>query len=379
MVRMAATASLCIIVGVLHPLATESSKTAAVIECSRTEVGLTCTADEPAAALRMAMPYHGITLTLAAELVSVIIAFSVVAYSEGSVQAGLRRLLSRKAILQLLPVGAVYGLGDFLQTQATNAASAPVVLVVGQTKLLLSAVLSKLVLQQNEPTNWLGLITISAAAIASTDISANGAAARGLEVYGASLAFAKAFLSSSGAVLSESLYKSGDGDFWVVSFRVQLLMLMTTLSLLPITSGDMSLLFSPTEFFTGGPTVCQKFDAQMICDPGSMPFATCSCTDRSGWDIMTVFAVLAIVANGVTTGLTLQILSAVSKAVCNSLSACVLYIAYVLYGFRPFNLAQAMVLLIVSIGSFEYASEKAKRKTMKQKPAQSEGWEKGYP
>lgn len=380
LLKMMATATLCIVVGVLHPLATESSKTANFNECSWTENELTCTGIDPAAG-RLAMPYHGITLTLIAELVSVIFAFAAVCYGEGSIRRGVRRLLSRKAMLQLLPVGAVYGLGDFLQTQATNAASAPVVLVVGQTKLLLSALLSKLVLKQTQQTNWLQLVIISAAAAASTDISASGAVvSRGVELYGASLAFGKAFLSSSGAVISESLYKSGDGDFFVVSFRVQLIMLMTSLSLLPITSGDMSLLFNPREFFHGGPAVCQQLDGQLFCDPG--PSGTCTCYDRSGWDIMTVFAVLAIVANGLTTGLTLKILSAVSKAVCNSLSACVLYVAYVLCGYRSFSVAQASVMLIVSIGSFEYAVEKAKGKAVvepKRKTEQLEGWEKGYP
>lgn len=83
-------------------------------------------------------------------------------------------------------------MGDFLQTMACNKSSTPVVLLVGQSKLFLSALLSKVVLDsQPNRTNWLCLLTISLATMASTDISANDALAHSEEFKGALLALLK--------------------------------------------------------------------------------------------------------------------------------------------------------------------------------------------
>lgn len=357
--RLLSVASFCVLMGIMHPLATESSKTAQVIVCSETAAGLHCTAEGSPLA-RMSMPFHGVTLNLAAELLAVLSAFVVVSCGEGSVKRGLKRLLMRpEAWLQLLPVGIAFGLGDLLQTAACNAASAPVVLVVGQSKLLLTALLSKMLLADKNSKNWLRLLTISCAAAASTDISADGVTvARSIELYGALLALAKAVLSATGAVLSESLYKSGDESFWVVSFRVQLLMLATNLMLLPMTSGDLRVL-SPGEFFYGGPLrPCEHLAGSSSCVV-EQGFDHCTCTDRSGWDFMTLLAVFAIVLNGYTTGLMLKHLSAISKAVCNAMSPGALYMLYILLGFRPFSWAQANLLSIIIIASVEYALERA--------------------
>ncbi|CAE8704194.1 unnamed protein product, partial [Polarella glacialis] len=203
---------------------------------------------------------------------------------------------------------------------------------------------------------------ISCAAAASTEISADGAAVKTLEVYGAMLALIKAFLSSSGAVMSEAFYKKGKDSFWVVSFRVQIIMLMTSLVLLPVTTGKLGLeVLHPSEFFFGGPNTQCVFwpdESKTGCQPEFFG-ETCTCATQRGWDWYTVLAVLSIALNGFTTGLTLKYLSAVSKSICGALSSGVFYIAYVCAGFRPFSFAQANVLAIVVLGSLEFAMEKA--------------------
>merc|ERR1719229_1559413 len=135
------------------------------------------------------MPFHAATLTLGAQLTSVLCSFLLVRIRLGSVRAACSQLLDWQSLLQTGPLGVLYGLGDFMQTLACNSASAPVVLVVGQCKLLLAALLSKLMLNNKQPVNWLRLLIISCAAAAATDIGATAVEAdRQSELYGALLA-----------------------------------------------------------------------------------------------------------------------------------------------------------------------------------------------
>mmetsp|Transcript_3462 Transcript_3462/g.10755 ORF Transcript_3462/g.10755 Transcript_3462/m.10755 type:complete len:418 (+) Transcript_3462:61-1314(+) len=358
-------AATCMTIGVMHPLATEAAKSAEVTVCTVRRGGtVVCPSEAQGGGMddeikRRIMPFHAATLTVVAELVAVLLTLWIVAREKRSLKRALQHLVDPKALLQLCPIGLVYGLGDFLQTVACNAASAPVVLIVGQSKLLLAALLSRALLK-SEQTNWFRLVVISCAAAAGTDIGAGAVAAqRQFELRGAGLAFLKAGLSCLGAVLSERHYKQADQDFWVVSFRVQLMMLQASILLLPWTcSGWESI--SLSEVFFGGPLPLCSDEAQLgRCGALALPGETCACVDRRGWDAMTWLAVLAIVLNGLTTGLTLKHLSAVSKSVCNALSTGVFYVVYVALGFRPFNMAQANVMAIVIISSYEYALEKA--------------------
>jgi len=359
---------ICVLSGTLHPLFTEASKTAHNIVCTTLDDGTaSCNTELASSGIggtgarpRMSMPFHAVTLTLVAEFISVVSTVPVATSGPGGRWAALRRLLAPASLLKLWPIGLVYGLGDFLQTTACNAASAPVVLVVGQSKLLLAALLSVLMLRREQPTNWVRLIVISSAAAAGADIGSGAmgsALVRQAELFGAFLAFVKAGLSSAGAVLSERFYKQDRESFWVVSFRVQLMMFSTSCLLLPWTMGgeSWSSLSLSDAFFSGPGTLCSS-DGGCEPLPFGSPGATCTCVDRRGWDWMTVLAALAIVGNGFSTGLTLKHLSAVTKSICNACSAGVFYIAYVVFGFRPFSMAQANVLLIVVVSSYEYAT-----------------------
>lgn len=366
-VRSMLVALCCICVGVAHPLATEGAKTALVFTCQRQDDGgVECTTldsavDNPDLAMRRAMPFYAATLTVVSEFVAVLGTFLMVTVCMGSPRVAAYQLLNVHALLRLCPIGFVYGLGDFLQTSACNAASAPVVLVIGQSKLLLTALFSRLMLCRKQRTNWFRLLTISCAAAASTDISAGTAVnvlVQRAEFRGACLALVKACLSAFGAVLSERDYKDSSVSFWVCSFQVQLLMLVASLALLPWTfSAWSSLSFS--DFFFGGPgDFCSE--GLHLCEP-STPIGRCSCVDRKGWDYRTLVAVLAIALNGFATGLTLKYLSAVTKSICNAVGTGVFYVAYVCLGYRPFNVAQANVLAIVILSSYEYAIEKVHR------------------
>jgi hypothetical protein len=364
----------CVSVGVLHPLATEASKSGKVFTCQKDQSAdgsVLCTTDSYHDSgdliVRRGMPFHPATLTVVSQLAAVTTSCCVVIVVMGS--PGWHRLLDIKRLIQIAPIGFVYGLGDFLQTIACNSASAPVVLVMGQSKLLLTALLSKFLLSSHGPTDWPRLFVISCAAAASTDISAGMAAnsvMSGFEVHGAMLALLKATLSSMGAVLSERDYKKGE-NYWVLSFQVQLMMLCASVAILPWTCSaffDRSLppmeVFA--EFFQGGPVV-ECLPAGMIprCVPRDTG-ASCSCLDHQGWDRWTTVAVVAIVMNGFATGIILKYCSAVAKSLCGALSTGVFYVSYVCLGYRPFNLAQAMVLAIVAVTVYEYATARHQRR-----------------
>jgi len=367
---------ICISVGMMHPIATEAAKSAQLQVCERHDGVDQCrlqagTLRADGTSAKWVMPFHAATLTIVAELAAVALSFGVSAAGAGSATAAARRVLEPRVLLQLLPVGIIYGLGDFMQTIACNAASAPIVLVVGQSKLLLAAILSKFLIRSEQKTNWFRLVIISCAAMAATDIGAGSLATeRRSELYGAALALAKATLSSGGAVLTEKYFKTGCADFWVVSTQVQLMMLSASLALLPWTASswwDMLV----TEFFHGGPyPLCSE--CTEILSEGE----ACNCIEHRGWDHMTVLAVAAIVVNGLSTGLTLRYLSAVTKSVCNALSAGIFYILYVALGFRPFNMAQANIMAIVCMSSYEYAMEKIQYANKRRRDS---SWVSGHP
>jgi hypothetical protein len=303
------------------------------------------------------MPFHPATLTVVAELVAVVLTYVVVSLQLGC-RAASRKLLDPAPLLRMAPVGCIYGLGDFMQTMACNAASAPVVLVMGQSKLLLTALFSKWFLTGGQQTDWNRLLVISCAAAASTNISAESAASammRSDELFGGLLALSKAALSSAGAVLSEKDYKRGNDSFWVLSFRVQLLMLTASLAMTPFTCRSL-LSVSFSEIFFGGPgELCS--DGEIRCDLADAE--QCTCMDRRGWDIKTVLAVSAIVVNGFSTGLTLRHLSAITKSVCGALSTQIVYVGCVLLGYRKFQASLALQFTIVAIESHQYAKQKA--------------------
>jgi len=347
---------ICVGVGVLHPLAAESAKSARLTICS----GDVCTDEEQR---RTVMPFHPVTLTISAEVFSVAFASVMVFWQEGwSVDRVWHRLFRPGAILRLWPVGAAYGIGDLMQAFACNSASAPVVLVIGQCKLLLTAVLTMVVFGSRQPAQWGNLMIITMAAIAGANNGASTALnqdSRSGEITGAILAFVKACLSTSGAVFCERFYKEDSDGFWVMSFRVQLLMLATSVIMFAtLHTGEVPSSFA--EFIAGGPlSLCNGLEpgAKLRCVPLS-PGGQCKCVDHVGWDGHTVVAMAAIALNGLVTGLTLKHLSAVGKAICNALSVAVFYPAYVFLGFKPFDLTQAMIISIIIVCSYQYTTKK---------------------
>jgi len=342
--RMLQAAVWSMALGIAHPFFTELSKSAHLHEFE----GGVLVRDT-----RRVMPFHLITLTLTSQTLAVLIAACTRAYLCGSVQVAARELFDPR-MEKFLPIGILYGVGDFLQTMACNKSSTPVVLLVGQSKLFLSALLSKVVLDsQPNRTNWLCLLTISLATMASTDISANDALAHSEEFKGALLALLKAVLSTTGAVWCERVYKgSGQSDFWVVSFRVQLSMLMTSIVLLLVNNNPMELW--ATGLFSSGP--------YPVCSGGLPPGcegSVCACTTTAGWDYKTCLAMVAIILNGYATGFFLKHLSAVCKAVCNLGSSGLCCAACWAMGFGSCSIAQVCVTVIVLLHSGDYALEKA--------------------
>uniref|UniRef100_A0A7S2HMB7 EamA domain-containing protein n=1 Tax=Zooxanthella nutricula TaxID=1333877 RepID=A0A7S2HMB7_9DINO len=291
---------------------------------------------------------------------------------QGSFRVMHERLFSSRALWKLAklwPVGACYGIGDLLQAFACNSASAPVVLVIGQCKLLVTALLSVVIIRGDACFQWGQLFIITFAAIAAASNGASNAAtqvAKAGEVWGAMLAGAKALLSSSGAVLSEGFYKEDKDGFWVMSFRVQFMMLTTSLFmlLLPWNEGETPSLGT---FFSGGRYPLCAADGFPACSP--LEGGECKCVDRLGWDSRTVLSMCLIAVNGMVTGLTLKYLSALSKAICNVVGLAVFYPMYVVLGFKAFDLTQAAILVVIVVSTGMYTQENARKKANKKAEA----------
>ncbi|CAE7460540.1 unnamed protein product, partial [Symbiodinium natans] len=128
-------AAFSIAIGIAHPFCTELAKTAQLKLCTNSGCEWTP---------KRAMPFKVITLTLTSQIVAVVLAALTVVRMRGSIKVALRELLDTRYFVKVMPIGILYGLGDLLQTIACNMASAPVVLIVGQSKLFLTALLSKL-------------------------------------------------------------------------------------------------------------------------------------------------------------------------------------------------------------------------------------------
>jgi len=358
-------AAFSIAIGIAHPFCTELSKTAELQVCSAGACEMTS---------KRAMPFHVITLTLTSQTLAVAVAALKVTLCRGSMQAGARELLDPRAFGSVLFIGILYGAGDLLQTIACNVSSAPVVLIVGQSKLFLTAVLSKLCLAACPALNhhkWLRLLTISLAAVAAVDTTQSMAEDFSDSALGALLALFKAVLSSAGAIVSESVYKKGAADFWVVSFHVQSAMLLTSLVLLCLDMTGEELPFSFGELFFKGPYA----PCPCMPTPGE---STCVCSSRSGWDMWTWLAVLAIVLNGYATGFFLKNLSAVCKAVCNLASSGLGCLACWLCHLSSCSLTQALVSCIVLLQSFDYALEKAEECRNPRKEHDNQEWASQY-
>jgi len=361
-------AVLCMGISVLHPFASEGAKSARLTVCTAYPSGISCSGGAASGwagggqdAAELAMPFFPATLPIIAQCSSIVLAFLAEAAGCGSLARTVRRVLRPREALRVLPVGLVYSIGDLLQIVASNAASAPVVLVIGQCKLLITALLSALFLRTHAPRQqWSRLLVITCAAVAGAGgcaAQARTLEAQESELYGAMLALVKALVSSAGAVLAERSFRAScDESFFVMCIWLQMTMLATSLVILPLT-GLSGALPAPSQFFSHGPGALCTADSSLPCDP-SLLGGRCTCYDRLGWDHHTVLAVAAIVCNGLLTGLTLKHLSAVAKAACSTLSVAVFYVAYVCLGFQPFNLPQACAITIIIITSYEYVLEK---------------------
>jgi len=366
--RSVIVALLCMVIGVVHPFAAEGAKSAQLIVCTAHPGGFVCTGDggmgwdSPKEEMaKFVMPFFPVTFMIVAQCSSIVLSFLIEVLRDGSLIRTARRVLRPRAILRLWPVGLAYGIADLLQTVAANSASAPVLLVIGQCKMLVTAIVSVLFLRNCGPQQWSKLVVITCAAMAGTCCSASQAGtaeAAASEFRGAELALLKAVVSATGAVFAEGAYKETREGFFVISVWVQLMMLVTSVLVLPLTGPSGSLPPLP-QFFSGGPGVLCATGGSLPCDP-ELTGGRCDCYSHLGWDHHTVMAVAAIICNGLVTGLTLKHLSAVAKAACGTLSVAVFYVAYICLGYKPFNLTQACAITIIIVTSYEYAAKKAR-------------------
>mmetsp|Transcript_56355 Transcript_56355/g.104261 ORF Transcript_56355/g.104261 Transcript_56355/m.104261 type:complete len:390 (-) Transcript_56355:138-1307(-) len=345
----------CIVVGVLHPLATDATKDARLRVCEGSRHNCH---DGP-----RVMPFFPLTLTLASQFVSVVMSSLVACLIFGR-QETIRHLLDTKKLYALWPLGLIYGVGDFCQTIACSQASGTMVVIVAQSKLLITAAMTRALMGRKGHEQWSKLVWICVAAMASVYLRVHNtsmAMQKAGEMVGAVLALFKASSSALGAVMSEMYYKQVSESFWILSARVQTLMLATSLLLYTRELQMGTIPWSISDALMTGPAPICSFDEGLEngwCDP-SASYA-CQCVTHAGWDLRTCIAMLAIGANGLVTGLTLRYLSAVGKSICNVLGLVAFYFIYVGLGLEAFHWGQLFLVYLIVAKSYSYAAQKQK-------------------
>jgi len=312
------------------------------------------------------MPFYPLTLTLASQVASVILTAFIACCIFGRREA-VGRLLDFQKLRSLWPLGLIYGIGDFCQTIACSSASGTMVVIVAQSKLLVTAALSRALMGPKRNEQWEKLAFICVAAVWSVQLRVHATAApmqRAGEILGATLALAKAVSSALGAVISEIYYKQIHESFWILSTRVQALMLFTSLGLYVRELLAETMPWSLSELAWAGPNPICSFGGRYPkaggCDTSSL--GTCQCVTHSGWDLRTGTAMLAIATNGLVTGLTLRYLSAVGKSICNVLGLVAFYFIYVGMGLENLHWWQVVLVFSIVFFSFQYAKEKQRQK-----------------
>lgn len=337
---------LCMLVGAFYPTLLDWSKT--VIEREVTIVdGLLDTQE------RRAYPFSPISVVFFNDFTQLSIALCVVGGKEG-----LRALYGdRGLILKMLPLGAIYAIGELLTLRSIQKGSGPVYVVIANMKLVVAALMSRAFFGRSRSLpwlHWLELVIISLAAAAYTLFEA-GSMGSEWHWEGAWMALTKSSLVAFSSVFCEHTYKSN--KFLVVLTLQAAWGLITIVLLIGASFAGIAGASFATElhddsgalsFFGSGPglPLCASA-AQAACVQGLSKggFEVCRCVSRRGWDTYTLLAVFADLSNAISSALVFKKLSAVAKYVCRATSAVPMYLFYCVAGRSAWDLRKFSVVL----------------------------------
>mmetsp|Transcript_63641 Transcript_63641/g.186183 ORF Transcript_63641/g.186183 Transcript_63641/m.186183 type:complete len:425 (+) Transcript_63641:38-1312(+) len=335
---------LCTLVGAFYPTLLDWSKTA-MEQKSVIEDGAVVTKEY------RAYPFSPVSVVLVNDAFQLSIAVCAVAGKEG-----LWALWAdRGVVLKMLPLGAIYAVGELLTLRSVQKGSGPVYVVIANMKLVIAAVMSRAFFGRSWSMpwlHWLELVIISGAAALYTIAEAGSSGTQWLWE-GAWMALLKSSLVAFSSVFCEHTYKNN--KFLVVLTLQAAWGLFTVCTLIGVSFSGLAFSGFAKElqddsgsraFFAAGPRLdlcSSEAYAQCLAQLSEVSAAAasdsvCRCISRRGWDGYTLLTLLADLSNAVSSALVFKRLSAVAKYVCRATSAVPMYIFYCAVGRSPWDL-----------------------------------------
>mmetsp|Transcript_59941 Transcript_59941/g.128647 ORF Transcript_59941/g.128647 Transcript_59941/m.128647 type:complete len:405 (-) Transcript_59941:65-1279(-) len=353
---------LCTLVGAFYPTFLDLSKTAFEKEAKFVD-GSVQTQE------RRAYPFSPSSVVFVNDALQLFIAVCVVSRKEG-----LSSLWADgRLVLKMIPLGFIYAMGELLTLRSIAKGSGPVYVVIANMKLVVAAVMSRLLFGRawSMPwLHWLELVLISLAAAAYT-LAEAGSLGSQWHWEGAWMALAKSSLVAFSSVFCEHTYKNN--AFHTV-LTLQAFWGLVSIMLL-IGSADMGFFGSSTtlvprdengvfSLFAGGSgqALCASAaHANCMQQLSHNAAAVCSCITRQGWDTHTLLTVVADLSNAVSSALVFKRLSAVSKYVCRATSAVPMYIFYCSMGRSSwdFRVFAVVIYLCAQVGLYTWQRHQA--------------------
>jgi len=274
---------------------------------------------------------------------------------------GFAPLLRMDFHLMMIPLTMVYCLGDLAALFAIGSGGGLLYVAVSNMRLIFAALASRAFLgRRQSPRQWLLLVEITGAAAAYAILSSRsrmGAGEQGIFVMAAGTCWgvAKAALSGTAAVLTESRYKRL--NLWHANTLLKGQSLLVAVVISWVSSAS-----------------CEDLP---LCGDAAAEGAPW-CVDRKGWDRWTWAVLLAEIATGWLSVAVLTRMSAVSKFVCKTATAPTLYLAYCAAapGFQ-FETSRFLAVVAIAAGIFAYTIEPHYKAI--QERLRGRSWVEGYP
>lgn len=356
---------LCTLVGAFYPTLLDWSKTATQ-RISAFEDGKVATQEY------RAYPFSPVSVVLVNDAFQLSIAVCAVAGKEG-----LRALwVERGVVLKMMPLGAIYAIGELLTLRSVQKGSGPVYVVIANMKLVIAALMSRAFFGRawSMPwLHWLELILISVAAALYTIVEAGSCTQWRWE--GVWMALSKGSLVAFSSVFCEHTYKSN--KFLVVLTLQAAWGLVTIVTLIGLSFSGLAFSGLAQELhdndgvravFAGGPRLdlcSSEAYAQCLHDlqasAAGAGEAVCQCISSRGWDAYTLLTVLADLSNAISSALVFKRLSAVAKYVCRATSAVPMYLFYCAVGRSHWDLQifGIIVFLCVQVSTYTVQRHRA--------------------
>lgn len=373
---------LCMLVGAFYPTLLDWSKTAQ--ERAVTLVNGSLQTEE-----RRAYPFSPVSVVLVNDFVQLSIAVCAVAGKEG---LGALRV-ERSVVLKMMPLGAIYALGELLTLRSVQKGSGPVYVVVANMKLVVAALMSRAFFGRSWSMpwlHWLELVLISAAASLYT-LAEAGSLGSQWHWEGAWAALTKSSLVAFSSVFCEHTYKTN--KFLVVltlqaGWGFVTIIVLLGASFAGLAAPGLALELrdeaGAASLFGGGPNLALCASAAHAACVRGLPQqastaagTVCRCLSSRGWDTYTLLTVFADLSNAVSSALVFKRLSAVAKYVCRATSAVPMYIFYCLAGRSSFDLRVFAIVVYLCVQVSAYSVQR--HRAAEEAPAKAEeNWPQHY-